>query len=137
MIVRILVPNLVSRYARSFRALSIMLLLVLIALIAVDEWETVQDIYIEATVLGTIFTLFAVAAGWTVGHLPGAKSDDRFVFAIEFAVRNVGAAALIASSTLGRPEFLAFGALFVVLQFPLIGLLLKLRLLVRGCYRSF
>jgi hypothetical protein len=49
------------------------------------------------------------------------------VFSIEFAIRNLGAAVLVATATLGRPEFLAFGAVFVVIQFPLVLLLLKWR----------
>jgi predicted Na+-dependent transporter len=60
------------------------------------------------------------------GVLLGLGADDRRVFAIEFAIRNLGAAALVAVATLGRPEFLAFGALFVVVQLPLVLLLLKL-----------
>ena len=49
---------------------------------------------------------------------------DRNVFVIEFAVRNVGIAAVVAATALGRPEFVIFGAIFVVIQFPLVMLLL-------------
>jgi hypothetical protein len=48
------------------------------------------------------------------------------VFAIEFSVRNLAAAVLVAVSSLARPDFAAFGALFVIVQFPLIVALLYL-----------
>jgi len=69
-----------------------------------------------------LFTGFAVFSGWGSGYLLGLNQTDRFVFSVEFAVRNVGVAALVAASTLGHPELVAFGALFVVFQFPLIVL---------------
>ena len=62
-------------------------------------------------------------SGWGSGFLLGLQAVDRYVFSVEFAVRNIGAAALVASSTLGHPEFVAFGALFVVFQFPMVVLL--------------
>ena len=55
--------------------------------------------------------------------------DDRAVRAVEFAVRNVGIAAVLALTTFRRPEFTAFGALFVLFQFPLVVLMLL-------CYRT-
>ena len=54
---------------------------------------------------------------------------DRAVLAAEFAVRNVGIAAVLALTTFRRPEFAVFGALFVLCQFPLVALMLL-------CYRT-
>jgi BASS family bile acid:Na+ symporter len=127
MLIQHLAPEQVARSARRLRAVGLELLLVLIGSIVFDQWQTVTATYREAVFLGVLFTLAAVAAGWLVGVLLGLGADDRYVFAIEFAIRNLGAAALVAVATLGRPEFLAFGALFVVVQLPLVLLLLKLR----------
>ncbi len=52
---------------------------------------------------------------------------DRAVLAIEFGVRNVGIAALLAVTTFQQPEFAAFGALFILLQAPVLILALLLR----------
>ncbi len=117
----------VERYATRLRGVGLALLLSLIGLIVLDQWQTVSTAYRESVSLGVLFTLAAAVSGWLVGALLGLGSDDRSVFAIEFAIRNLGAAALVAVATLGRPEFLAFGALFVVVQFPLVLLLLKLQ----------
>jgi BASS family bile acid:Na+ symporter len=125
--IRRLVPDLVTRCADLIRSSSLFLLLLLIGLIAFDQWEVVREIYLVATILTLLFTAAAVVVGLLTGFVLRMGASDRCVLSIEFAVRNVGAAALVASSTLNRPEFLAFGALFVVVQFPLITLLMKAR----------
>ena len=125
--IRHVVPERVERSATSLRILGLALLVVLIALIVFDQWQTVIATYRESVLLGVLFTLAAVVTGWVVAALLRVDEGERYVFAIEFAIRNLGAAALVATATLDRPEFLAFGALFVVVQFPLVVLLLKLR----------
>lgn len=126
-LIRHLAPERVEHSATRLRALGLALLVALIGLIVLDQWQTVSATYRESVLLGVLFTLTAVVTGWLVGVLVGLGLEDRYVFAIEFAIRNLGAAALVASATLGRPEFLAFGALFVLVQFPLVLLLLQLR----------
>jgi BASS family bile acid:Na+ symporter len=121
---RWLAPAIVKRHARPVRYASIVLLVLLIGAIAVDQWQLIKGAYIEAMLMALIFTALAIPVGLATGRLLRMGADDRIVLAIEFAIRNLGAAAVIASSALNRPEFLAFGAIFVVLQFPLIGLLL-------------
>jgi BASS family bile acid:Na+ symporter len=127
MTIRHVAPERVERAAARLRAGGLVLLVVLVALIVLDQWQTVVATYRESVLLGTLFSLAAVATGWLVAALLRVDDDGRYVFAIEFAIRNLGAAALVATATLGRPEFLAFGALFVVVQFPLVLLLLKVR----------
>lgn len=127
MLIRHLAPEKVERSAARMRAAGLTLLVVLIGLIVLDQWQTVSATYRESVLLGVSFTLAAAVVGGIVGALLGLGSDERNVFAIEFAIRNLGAAALVAAGTLGRPEFLAFGAVFVVVQFPLVLLLLSLR----------
>jgi BASS family bile acid:Na+ symporter len=126
MLIQHFAPRQVERYATRMRVVGLVLLVALIGLIVLDQWQTVTVTYGEAALLGVLFTLAAAVVGWLAGVLLGLGADDRRVFAIEFAIRNLGAAALVAVATLGRPEFLAFGALFVVVQLPLVLLLLKL-----------
>jgi hypothetical protein len=68
----------------------------------------VRKIYLDATILTVLFTAVAVVVG-ACGFRPAHGCERR----------------LVASSTLNRPEFLAFGALFVVVHFPLITLPMK------------
>jgi predicted Na+-dependent transporter len=60
---RRLVPDLVTRYADLIRSSSLLLLLGLIKLIAIDQWELVRKIYLDATILVVLFTAIAMAAG--------------------------------------------------------------------------
>lgn len=127
MLIQHLAPEKVDRSATRLRAAGLVLLVALIGLILLDQWQVVSTTYQDSVLLAVLFTLAAVVAGWLVGVLFGLGVEDRYVFAIEFAIRNLGAAALVAVATLGRPEFLAFGAIFVVVQFPLVLLLLRLQ----------
>jgi bile acid:Na+ symporter, BASS family len=124
MVVRHFVPEWVERSASRLRAVGLLLVVALITLIVLDQWQTVVETYREAVSLGILFTGAAIVAGWVVGAGCGLGADGRRVFAIEFAIRNLGAAALIASASLGRPDFLAFGAIFVGVQLPIVLLLL-------------
>lgn len=127
MLIRHLAPGWVARAASGLRAVGLALLVALIALILLDQWQVVSATYRDSVFLAVIFTLATVVTGWLVAALFGLGVDERYVFAVEFAIRNLGAAALVAVATLGRPEFLAFGAIFVVVQLPLVLLLLGLR----------
>ncbi len=81
----------------------------------------------DAVRVTVAFTLLALVAGWLSGSLLHLNRTDRAVLAIEFGVRNVGIAALLALATFQQPEFAAFGALFVLLQAPVLILVLLLR----------
>ena len=124
MAMRYFSPGLVASNAVRMRTLSLFLLVILLLLIVFDQWNTVRDIYMQAALLTLLFSGFAFSVAWGTGAVFGLETIDRYVLSVEFSIRNVGAAALVATSTLGRPEFLAFGALFVVFQAPLIALLL-------------
>jgi BASS family bile acid:Na+ symporter len=124
MMLRWLAPAIVIGHARLIRYLSVLLLLILIGTITADQWTLIQGTWMDAAFLALVFTALSAILGLVTGTLLKMQANDRAVLAVEFAVRNLGAAAVIASSTLNRPEFLAFGVIFVVLQFPLVGLVL-------------
>ena len=90
------------------------------------SWETALRLSADAVVLAIFFTGFAALAGWMTGLMFRRELKDRLVFAIEFSVRNLGAAVLVAVSSLAQPDFAAFSALFAIFQFPLIVFLLYL-----------
>jgi BASS family bile acid:Na+ symporter len=119
-------PQAAERHARLLRGIGLMLLLMLLTFILVAQWETVWQLSGDAAVLAIAFTAFAALAGWVTALALGLELKDRTVFAIEFSVRNLAAAVLVAVSSLARPDFAAFGVLFVIVQFPLIVALLYL-----------
>jgi BASS family bile acid:Na+ symporter len=114
----------VEASARVVRRLSLVLVVALLALIVLDQWSTTQRIFPDAAWISFIFTIGAALLGWLSSLLLKMKSDQRYTTAVEFAVRNAGIAAVVAASSMGRPELAAFSALFVVFQFPIVvGLL--------------
>jgi len=126
MLIRHLMPATIARYATFMRTVGLSLVGLLLGLIFYTQWAGAVRLFDEAVFSSAVFTLFALGAGWLVANLLRQNATARSVFAVEFAVRNAGVAAVVAASSLGRPEFVIFGALFVVVQFPLIMLLLWL-----------
>lgn len=124
MLIRHFFPALVEGHTQSMRVFGLLLVVFLLVLIMFDQWEGAKRLFVDAAVLTILFTLFAVVSGWMTAFVLGQVDIDRYVFSIEFAVRNIGIAAIVTVTTLGRPEFVIFGALFVVFQFPLIMMLL-------------
>lgn len=124
MLIREFFRVIVEHHASRLRALGLVLVVLLLGLILFDQWEGATRLFTDALILAVLFTGIAVLAGWFSGFLTKQNTVDRYTFAVEFSVRNVGIAAVVAATALDRPEFVIFGALFVVIQFPLIMLLL-------------
>jgi bile acid:Na+ symporter, BASS family len=120
-------PAALERGGQVLRASGLGLLALFLALVFVDQRHAVVAMFGEAVLLTVTFTLLALLAGWLNGSMLHLNRTDRAALAIEFAVRNVGIAALLALTTFQQPEFAAFGALFVLLQAPVLILALLLR----------
>ncbi len=96
---------------------------------------TSQAMIGDALLLGTVFTGYAMLLGLGVGFSLRFKAGEKMVLPLEYAIHNLGIAAIIAATALGRPEFLTFAGLFVVLQFVLISVgLVFFQVLIRRRY---
>lgn len=111
-------------YSHQMRIFGLSLVIMLIALIVYDQWDGTKQLFADSAILALCFTSYALFCGWLFAVVIRTDSVDRYVFSVEFAVRNIGIAAIVAATALGRPEFVVFGALFVVIQFPVIILFL-------------
>ncbi|HSM27242.1 MAG TPA: bile acid:sodium symporter, partial [Thioalkalivibrio sp.] len=120
-------PAAIERGGRWLRASGLGLLVFFLALVFFEQRDAVVVMFGDAIRVTVAFTLLALIAGWLSGSLMQLNRTDRAVLAIEFGVRNVGIAALLALTTFQQPEFAAFGALFVLLQAPVLILALLLR----------
>lgn len=125
MLLRHLFTNVVQSLAQVVKKLSMLLVVLLLALIIIDQWETTERILFDAILWTCMFTAFSVTVGWLFGLAIKMDVELRYVTVIEFAVRNAGIAAVVATVYLWHPEYAAFSALFVVIQFPLIFLLIN------------
>jgi BASS family bile acid:Na+ symporter len=120
-------PAAIERGGRLLRASGLGLLVFFLVLVFFEQRDAVVVMFGDAVRVTVAFTLLALVAGWLSGGLLQLNRTDRAVLAIEFGVRNVGIAALLALTTFQQPEFAAFGALFVLLQAPVLILALLLR----------
>lgn len=114
-------PQFILRHTRFLRGFSILLLIALLVAILFPQWHQAQAMIGDALMLGTAFTGYAMLVGWAVGFGLRLKAGEKMVLPFEYAIHNLGIAAIIAATSLGRPEFLTFAGLFVVLQFALIS----------------
>jgi len=126
MALRHLFPAAIEHAGRAIRAFGLGLLVFFLALVFFDQRHEVVAMFGEAALLTVTFTLLALLGGWLSGRILQMNGTDRAVLAIEFAVRNVGIAALLAVTTFQQPEFAAFGALFLLFQAPVLILALWL-----------
>jgi len=111
-------PALAMRWGRALRAVSFVLLAALVALVlatSVADWNEARDI----AAVACAFISVSFALGWCTGRAVRAGPRARFTIAAEFATRNVGVATFIAVALLGRIEFAAFAALYMVVEVPL------------------
>ncbi len=127
MTLRHLFPAAIERGGQVMRASGLGLLVFFLLLVFVEQRDAVVVMFGDAVMVTVTFTLLALLAGWLSGSFLRLNGTDRAVLAIEFGVRNVGIAALLALTTFQQPEFAAFGALFVLLQAPVLILALLLR----------
>jgi BASS family bile acid:Na+ symporter len=132
MALRHLFPATIERAGGVIRASGLGLLVFFLALVFFDQRHAVVAMFGEAALLTVTFTLLALLAGWLSGSILQVNRADRAVLAIEFGVRNVGIAALLAVTTFQQPEFAAFGALFILFQAPVLILALLLRAHLRS-----
>ena len=122
-----LFPAAIERAGQLIRASGLGLLVFFLVLVFVEQRDAVVVMFGDAVLITVTFTLLALLAGWLSGSLLRLNRTDRAVLAVEFGVRNVGIAALLALTTFQQPEFAAFGALFVLLQAPVLIAVLLLR----------
>lgn len=75
-----------------------------------------------ALVAAGIWTLAAMAIGWSIAMLLRLPPPDRFTFLIEFSARNIAVATIVAMSGLGRMDLTFFSGVYFAIGYPLAGL---------------
>jgi BASS family bile acid:Na+ symporter len=120
MTIRSLKPEIKTRYDRLLKRLS---MLALVALLAALVWKSSGIFFatIGDTVLAsTAFAMTSMFVGIGVGVVCRLKADDLFALLIEFTVRNVAIAIVIAVTVLQNVEFAVFGTAYFLAQVPII-----------------
>ncbi|MEA3291463.1 MAG: bile acid:sodium symporter [Pseudomonadota bacterium] len=126
MFIRCRQPALVTRHRKLFRRLSIVALLFLLAVVAYDQWELILKLSGQMAVVALLFSLLAMGAGWLLVAVLQLEKSAGFALLVEFPVRNLAVVALIGTTLSDNLDFVAFGAVFLLVQavimFPVVVL---------------
>jgi BASS family bile acid:Na+ symporter len=81
----------------------------------------------RAVAAAFLWTVLAMAIGWGTATLLRLAPADRFTFVVEFGARNIGIAAIVAMSGLGRVDLTFFSGVYAAVGYPLVFVLAMLR----------
>ncbi len=122
MAVRARRPALALRWAgRLRRGVLFALVFFLVLAISADDTGLAGEVS-GALLAGGVWTLAAAAVGYGVALACRLDAVDRFTFMIEYSVKNVGLAAIVALAGFGQPELAIFAGAYVVVGYPLAAL---------------
>lgn len=98
------------------RRLSLCGLVVLVTWIVLGQRDALLDSAGELVLVSLLFTGLAMAAGYGLGWATGRPVADRLTYVIEFPCRNLVLALMVAVTVLGRPDFVSFAAVLLLVQ---------------------
>lgn len=120
-------PGLVAAGRRPLRALSLLALGCLVALILIDQRQGLELALRIALPVALPFCLLTMGAGFLLGALARIPPGDRFTLLIEFSTRNLGLVAVMGLLVLGEVKLVLFATIFFLVELPIILLLIALR----------
>jgi BASS family bile acid:Na+ symporter len=112
-------PDLAGRHRPLVQRLAFSGIAVMLMLVIADDPQAFVDGLSTTVPLAAAFVACSMAAGWTTAVLVTTDRRDRFTLAAEFGTRNVGVAAAIAVTLLGRVEFARFATTYFLTELPL------------------
>lgn len=119
-------PMLASRYSPALRRLAFAAVCVVLLLIIFEDVGAFVGQISTTVPVATAFVVVSTVAGWLIASLVALDPRDRFTTAVAFGTRNIGVAAAIAVSLLGRVEFARFAAAYFLTETPLMLLCVAL-----------
>ncbi len=112
-------PDLPERWGKHLRrAVLVSIVLLFAAGMGGDDSGLAGEV-LRAAPLGLLWTALAMGFGVAVAALLGLDGADRFTFLIEFSVRNVGLAAIVALSSFDEPAYAVFSGAYAMTGYPL------------------
>jgi BASS family bile acid:Na+ symporter len=116
MVVRFSRPDFVERRRASLQRLSLLVVALVVAIVALDQRAFLAAHSVRVAVLSTLLTVPAMGIGWGVGSAMRLPIRDRISFLMEFSARNTAIGIVVASTTLGRLDYAAFILTYFVSQ---------------------
>lgn len=112
-------PNIATKAMPLFERLGAFGLLTLLISIFIQFQQQIINQLSALVLLAMIFTLISIFIAYCVNKILVVNNNDGAAIIIEFPVRNLALAALIAISIFGSSEYLLFAAVFFVVQTPI------------------
>jgi BASS family bile acid:Na+ symporter len=116
MLVRHYAPGFVERNRLRLQRLSMMAIAVMLAILLVDQFVTIQRNLVSILIVAVLFTVCAMALGLGVGRGFSWSRADTITMVATFPSRSLSIATLIALNVLGRLDFLSFAVTFFLVQ---------------------
>lgn len=98
------------------RRASLLALILLVIYVVQDQRSALVSALGELTLASTLFTVMAMAGGFGLAWATGRSTADRLTYTIEFPCRNLALALMVAVTILGRPDFVVFAAVLLLVQ---------------------
>jgi len=129
MVLRARSPEFAAHYSKQLQRLLFLTFLIFIAMsIAFSDERAVDVEALRGGLLAAaLWTVAAGAIGWGLAALLRLPHGDRFTFMIEFGARNMAVATMVALTGLGRLDLTLFSVAYVIVGYPMIGLVTLLR----------
>ncbi len=115
-------PGLALRYSGPLRRVTFLAIIGLIIAALSSDTTGLAGQIVDGLLAALLWTMMAMALGWLVARACGLEINDAFTVVIEFSVRNVGLAAIVALAVLERPDLAVFFGAYVLVGYPLAGL---------------
>ena len=118
-LLRLYKPNWVIRTMPTLERLGGLGVFLLLLAIFIQYQEKISQQFESLITLALAFTAISMLTGVIFSRILSLKSSDKTAVIIEFPVRNLALTALIAVSVFNNSEYILFGAVFFVVQIPI------------------
>jgi BASS family bile acid:Na+ symporter len=119
-------PSWVAAARASLRALSLIGIAALVAMILLDQRDGLVAAMGAALPVALPFCVLTMTGGLVIGVLARLSARDRFTLLIEFSTRNLALVAIMGALVLGQVKLVLFATLFFLVELPLVLVLIAL-----------
>jgi bile acid:Na+ symporter, BASS family len=114
--VRYFFPTFLPKYGKTLKIIGFLALGILIALIFYETWALFLATWGNILVTATMFILFSMALGYTLGFLFQLGHKNSFTLLIEYGTRNMAIVTAVSVIILQRTEYATFATIYFLTE---------------------